>query len=276
MIPESCNIMKNNRRAVAGRQQTLLQMVTEKGEISVDELAERFAVSPMTIRRDLSVLADKGLLVRNHGSASSVSMAEKLDREKKGTMVWRNAISSYAATLVEDGETLFINGSRTALGLLNYIGDKNVRVITNNGWVLNEKYPDNIRIRLTGGDVYEHVLIGEFAVESLLGFYADKLFIGCAAVYEDGEFRYDIPTEIGINEMMISRTNGGVYILADHSKLKKRDEKSMVYGSFRYSIPVTLITDEEADPVILQSLVNTGIRVLTISLNGQLTEGISE
>ena len=267
--------MKNNRKVVDDRQQAMLQMVLSRGEISVKELSEQLSVSAMTIRRDLSFLEKKGLLVRNHGSASSVAIAEKMKRGDGSTTVWRDALSKYAATLVEDGDTLFINGSRTALELLNYVGDKKVRVITNNGWALNGKYPENVRIRITGGDIYEHVLIGEYAVESLLGFKADKLFIGCAAVYEDGEFRYDIPTEIGINEMMISRTSGGVFILADHSKLKKKETKSMVYGSFRYSTPVTLITDEQADPQILKTLCSTGIKVRTVSIEGEFKEDIS-
>lgn len=267
--------MKNNRRAVEGRQQDLLQLVLTHGEISVDELAERFAVSPMTIRRDLSLLSQKGLLVRRHGSAVSVSFSEKMKREESNTQIWRDAISVYAATLVEDGDSLFINGSRTALGLIRYTGDKNIRIITNNGWVIHENYPENVRVRLTGGDLYEYVLIGERAVESLIGENADKLFIGCAAVYEDGEFRYDIPTEIGINEMMISRTKGPVYILADHSKLRKNETQSMVYGAFRYSIPITFITDELADTEILFALRNTGIRVLTVTLDGKLKEEIS-
>ena len=100
-------------------------------------------------------------------------------------------------------------------------GEKKIRVITNNGWALDGKYPEGVQLRILGGYVYEHILVGEYAVESLIGLSADKLFVGCAAVYWDGKFRYDIPSEIGINEMMVSRTKGEIYVLADHSKFRR-------------------------------------------------------
>ncbi len=267
--------MKNNRRAIEDRQQALLQMVLEQGVISVEEMAERLTVSPMTIRRDLSNLSKRGLLIRKHGSAASIPFDEEMKRKDRSVTAYRDAISIYAASLVEDGNMLFINGSRTALNLLNYTGEKKVRVITNNGWAVEGKYPKNVSIRMTGGDIYEHVLVGQYAVETLIGLSADKLFVGCAAIYADGQFRYDIPSEIGINEMMVSRTNGEIYVLADYTKFHETEELVMVYGCFRYPVPVTLITNEEADPEILRKIRNTGIRILTVSLNGELTGNIS-
>ena len=256
--------MRNNRKAVEDRQAELLRMVTSEEEVPVEELAEKLGVSAMTIRRDLSLLNRRGLLIRTHGKALSLSYAEKKQQENHIVAECRDRISRYAAGLVKDGETLFINGSRTALGLLRYLEEKRVRVITNNGWVLDEQYPENVRVRLLGGDLYDHVLIGEYVVESLIGLRADKLFIGCAAVYENGAFRYDIPTEIGINEMMISRTKGKIYVLADHTKLQDRDVTGTVYGSCRYNIPVTLVTDDGADPGILEKLRAEGIETVVV------------
>ncbi len=256
--------MKNNREAVEKRHRELLQIITEAGEISVAELAQKMNVTPMTIRRDLHVLAAGGNVVHAHGKAVSAEYAAKGSREDEERNFCRDILSSYAAGLVEDGDTLFINGSRTALNLLHYIPDRSVTAITNNGWAVDGNYPDNIRIRLIGGDIYDHVMVGEYVVQSLLRMHADKLFIGCAAIYEDGEFRYDIPTEIGINEMMISRTRGKTYILADHTKLQKRTSNISSYGSCRYTVPVTLITDEMADPAILSRLRDSGIEIVTV------------
>ena len=267
--------MKNNRRAVSERQNQLLNMVISKGEISVEELAESLSVSAMTIRRDLGILSERGLLIRKHGSAESVNFSGINSKSNPDIIACRNALSIYAASLVGDGDKIFINGSRTALNLLNYTGEKKVRVITNNGWSLDGKYPENVQIRLIGGYVYEHILVGEYAVESLIGLSADKLFVGCAAVYWDGQFRYDIPSEIGINEMMVSRTEGDIYVLADHSKLRNKED-AMIYGCFRYPVPVTLVTDEKADPEILSKLRSTGLKVLIVSMDGSLKEDISQ
>lgn len=267
--------MKNNRRAVDDRQKELLNLVISHGEISVEELAERLSVSEMTVRRDLALLSERGLLIRRHGSAASNEATEILNKFKPEILESRDAISVFASTLVNDGDKIFINGSRTALNLLNYTGEKKIRVITNNGWALDGKYPEGVQLRILGGYVYEHILVGEYAVESLIGLSADKLFVGCAAVYWDGKFRYDIPSEIGINEMMVSRTKGEIYVLADHSKLRDKDD-AMIYGCFRYPVPVTLVTDEKADPNILRQLRSTGLRVLIVSMDGTLKEDISQ
>ena len=266
--------MKNNRRAVEDRQKQLLNLVRSQGEISVEEISEKLSVSAMTIRRDLAVLSERGLLIRKHGSAASFSYDGRINTSDHDIIASRNAISIFAATLVDDGDKIFINGSRTALNLLNFTGSKKVRVFTNNGWALEGKYPENVTIRMTGGYIYEHILVGEYAVESLINFNADKLFVGCAAVYWDGQFRYDIPSEIGMNEMMVSRTEGEIYILADHSKLRDKEDE-MVYGCFRYPVPVTLVTDEKADPALLDMLHSTGLRILIVSMDGRLKEEIS-
>lgn len=267
--------MKNNRRAVEERQKQLLNMVRSQGEITVEEISEKLSVSAMTIRRDLAALSERGLLVRKHGSASSFSFDGRYNDLTPDIVECRNAISIFAASLVDDGDKIFINGSRIALNLLNYTGSKKIRVFTNNGWALEGKYPENVVIRMTGGYISEHILVGEYAVESLINSNADKLFVGCAAVYWDGQFRYDIPSEIGLNEMMVSRTEGAIYVLADHSKLRDRGDE-LVYGCFRYSVPVTLVTDEKADQNVLKKLSSTGLKILTVSLDGQLKEDISQ
>ena len=80
--------------------------------------------------------------------------------------------------------------------------------------------------------------------------------------YEDAEFRYDIPTEIGINELMVSRTGKSVFVLADHTKLLRRETKDNAYGSISYDSPITLITDAYADREIIKKLEEHGMRVL--------------
>lgn len=256
--------MKNNRSDVQQRQQRILKLVREKGEIKVDDIVRMFGISSMTVRRDLRVLEDRKLLIRSHGGALSADSARTADAKKEAHRIeiCREAISAYAAGLLNTGDTLFINGSRTALNAVRYVGDKSIRVITNNGWVLDEELPAGVTVRVIGGDMHGHIMVGEYVVKNLLGMRADKTLIGCSAVYEDGEFQYDIPTEIGINEAMISRTEGDLIILADHSKLQRRKNRINAYGGCTYNRPSKLITDELADPEIVRSLENCGIDVV--------------
>ena len=256
--------MKNNRKTVEERQRSILELVNVRGEISVEELSALCNVSPMTVRRDLSLLDSGGMLRRLHGRAVTIDRAEKLEEAQPDVRNCRESISRYAASLVSDRDALFINGSRTALNLLRYLNGKQVKVTTNNGWALMEPYPDNINLHILGGELYGRIMIGEFVLQNILQMSANKAFFGCAAIYDDGEFRYDIPTEIGINEMMLSRTRGEFYILADHTKLQKRETRINTYGSFRYNHEVKLITDELADPEMIGQLEETGIRVTTV------------
>ena len=162
---------------------------------------------------------------------------------------------------MSDRDTLFINGSLTALDMLSYVKDRKVTVYTNNCYAVERTFPDGVSIHLTGGEVREHVMIGDYVMRNLLNLSADKTFIGCAAVYDDGEFRYDIPTEIGINEAMISMTDKEIYILADHSKIGR----SGTFASFLLEKKGCIITDNLAPMSVIDRLRNSGMEVIRVS-----------
>ena len=256
--------MKNNRKAVEERHLKILNMIRERGEVKVEELAELFQISPMTVRRDMQYLEEEKLISRIHGGAVSLEKANMLLSQDEKISLCRERISEYASRFIDDGDTLFINGSRTALNMLKYAENKKVMVYTNNCWGIGEKYPDDVTIRFTGGEVRNNVMVGEYVMRNLLSMTADKTFLGCAAVYDDGEFRYDIPTEIGINEAMISRTKKALYVLADHTKIKRREALGNVYGSCVYEQSCTLITDDNANPAVVEQLRRYGIHVILV------------
>lgn len=259
--------MKNNQKAVRQRRQQILQMVLTAGEITVSDIAQAHNISDMTVRRDLQYLENQNLIWRTHGGANSIEKARDMKRFSEDIHLCRESISEYAARFVNDGDTLFINGSRTALNLLKYVERKKVLVFTNNGWSVGEKYPDGVTICLTGGELRNHVMVGEYVMRYLLSINVDKIFLGCAAVYDDGEFRYDIPTEIGINEALISRTGNKLFVLADHSKLVKRSDHENFYGSSTYDRQITLITDEKSDKATLEQLRGRGMEVISVPIH---------
>ena len=257
--------MKNTRKSVEERQLNILKAVNQRGEIKVEDLVELYGISAMTARRDLQYLEDRQMLFRPHGGAMSLERSRYTKLITPEIAVYRDKISRYASNLLEDGDTIFINASKTALGILKFVNDKHITAITNNGWVFEEQYPDNVSIHITGGQVRGKAMVGDYVMRNLLDMSVDKTFVGCAAVYDNGEFRYDIPTEIGINEAMISRTRESFYILADHTKLMHGSERSSLYGSFIYEQPVTLITDDMADPDILDRLRGFGMEIVVVS-----------
>lgn len=255
--------MKRDRKSVDERQNRILQMIREQGEVKVEDLAKTFDISLMTVRRDLQYLEEQKLISRFYGGATVVNQRHVMTREEEISM-YRDLISKYAAQFVEDGDHLFINGSRTALNMLEYVERQHVSVMTNNGWAVGKQFPKGVNVTLTGGEVRSHIMIGDYVMRNLLNITAGKTFLGCAAVYENGEFRYDIPTEIGINEAMITHTTKELYILADHTKIMSGSAHQNEYGSCTYEGSWTLITDELANATTIERLRQTGRKVIQV------------
>jgi len=258
--------MKRDQSSVERRRSQILKKIREEEEVKVEELAQEFGLSCMTVRRDLQYLEDRNLVTRFYGGAT-VNPEYRCASAEEELALYRRQLSRYAATKVLNGETLFINGSMAALGILDYITAHNVHVITNNGNAVNKKHHKGVSVTLTGGELRDHVMVGESVMRFLLNSTADRTFLGCAGVTPNGEFCYNIPTEIGINETMIARTTKELYILADHTKLNNPENLLAKYGSCTYDRQVMLITDEKADPKTVASLRSLGIEVHQVSLN---------
>lgn len=256
--------MKNSKANVEARQKNILQYVRKAGEVNSYDLVDEFKISIMTVRRDLEELEQKHLLKRTHGGACTLDYVKGSKSLSKNIRICRDLISRYASSLIKDNDRIFINGSRTALKMLEYVGNKNVTVYTNNGLAFGRKFPENVSIHITGGELRNHILVGDATMRNILDVTANKTFIGCWAVYDDGAFLYNIPNEIGINEAMISRTTEDLYILADHSKLQRHDNLESSYGSCIYDRKVTLITDNQADTEIIEKLRASGIEIIIV------------
>ena len=256
--------MKNSKANVEARQKNILQYVRKAGEVNSYDLVDEFKISIMTVRRDLEELEQKHLLKRTHGGACTLDYVKGSKSLSKNIRMCRDLISRYASSLIKDNDRIFINGSRTALKMLEYVGNKNVTVYTNNGLAFGRKFPENVSIHMTGGELRNHILVGDATMRNILDVTANKTFIGCWAVYDDGAFLYNLPNEIGINEAMISRTTEDLYILADHSKLQRHDNLESSYGSCIYDRKVTLITDNQADTEIIEKLRASGIEIIIV------------
>lgn len=252
--------MKRDRQSVQDRHTRILSLLRERREIKVEELAQIFGVSPMTIRRDLQHLEDRGLVSRFYGGAVAEQRLPS-PGEADQVKLYRELISRYAATLVSEGDHIFINGSKTALGMLDYVEHANIRVFTNNGLVCQRKYPANLRITLSGGDVrgQNGILTGDCTMRNLLMEQAGKAFIGCTGISPNGELLCGIPTELAINETMMSHSNR-YYILADHTKIGVVG----TYASLHLEKMGTVITDEMAPEAVLEQLRFIGMRVIQV------------
>lgn len=220
--------MKKTQSIVSKRRERILDYLSTNETINTNELAEKLDISPLTLRRDLQALDDEGLIVRYYGGAklaTNINNDNTINSEEDAIDSMYNqkkhTIAKYAANLIDDGDTIFINSSSTALLILEYLDNKRVYVVTNNGKALQSTVGPNIELVLTGGQVYERKqsLIGEFATYILSKITADKCFLGVSGIAADSGISTSVLQETLVNHEMINRCSGPVYVLADSSKV---------------------------------------------------------
>ena len=108
--------MKVSKAIVNDRRIKIMRQIEEKRSVSVDELVEKYHVSPITIRRDLQYWEDKGAIIRNYGGASLIQ--EFVEDAEYERTTFQKAIAKRAALYIEEDDVIFINSSTTALSTI--------------------------------------------------------------------------------------------------------------------------------------------------------------
>jgi DeoR/GlpR family transcriptional regulator of sugar metabolism len=254
------NIISKNR------QKLIIDQLNNKGSVTVTELSSYLKVSPITIRRDLDKLDERGFLARTHGGAMiHQDIQNEHPFNEKNTMQIREkaAIGRVAANLVKDGDTLFINSGSTVLEVLKNIKDKHVRVVTNNTVATAIPLDPKVEIILVGGEYRDssHSLIGEFAQIVLSQIYASITILGVNGVDVDHGLTTSVFPETSINKTMIERSRGLVIVVADSTKMG-------VVSNF-VTAPITsattLVVDNAITKEMTQKFTNIGLEVITAS-----------
>lgn len=255
--------VKRERAYVENRRKEIIKLLQLNPELSVEGLAKELNVSVITIRRDLQILEEEKYLVRFYGGAKLIK-TNQVDE----VACYRELIARYAASLIEDGDSLFINTSKNALQTIKYINRRNVTVITNNGKAINCEHSPGVSIILTGGELRypKEAMVGDVAIRNLQLINAKKAFIGCSGISVVAGMTTEIANEVSINELMISHTSQEVYILADHTKIGKNSSfTSCSIKKVKY-----LITDEKAPKEEIEKMKAAGVKVHQVSLGDNI------
>lgn len=164
------------------RQLEIIKLLNNERKIEVTKLSELLSVSQVTIRKDLVLLEQQGVLVREHGYAT-LNNSDDINMRLANRFDSKQQIAKLAATFVHDGETIMIeSGSCCALLALEIVNKKsNVTIITNSAFIANyiRKSNDN-KVILLGGEYQKQsqVMVGPLVRKCVEAFYVDKLFIG--------------------------------------------------------------------------------------------------
>ena len=244
------------------RQQKTLELVRERGYISIEELAQYFDVTPQTIRRDINQLADEGLLRRYHGGAAHDSSVENTEYTMcVGYMLEEKLrIAEAVAAAVPDHASLFINiGTTTesiAHALLNHTG---LKIITNNlnvAKILSTKEDFEVliasgRVRPDGG------VIGQATADFFKQFKADYALIGISGIDEDGTLLDFDFQEVCVSQEILSSARQ-VFLAADSSKFGRN---AMIrLGSLKQVD--SIFTDQQPNEQYLKTIHDLGVNLV--------------
>jgi DeoR family transcriptional regulator of aga operon len=188
------------------------------------DLGEALGVSEATVRRDLEWLESQGILERTHGGAilsQRMSLEAEYGHRAQTHPEEKQSIGAMAASLVEDGDVIFVNSGTTTTQVLSHIRRRaDVTVLTNNVRAVLECCEAGFELILLGGSFWPRAIsvVGRFATEPLRQVYANKAFIGVDGISLKYGCTVPASGEAEIVRLMIQRTRGPVTVMADHSK----------------------------------------------------------
>lgn len=210
------------------RRMDIFNLVTKEGKARVEDLAERFKVSSVTIRSDLNFLEKNEFIIRSHGSAipNAGMIAELTVHEKRRrNLGFKSLIGKAAAKLISSGDTVILDSGTTTREIASHMkAVENVVVMTNGLDVAMElASAPGVEVLISGGVLRKSAMSfsGSQAEASLKNFRFDKVFLGV-----DGfDLRVGITThneqEASLNRLMCEISEQ-VIAVADSTKFGKR------------------------------------------------------
>ena len=209
------------------RHSIIVELVNSRGSVKLSELCAELDASESTIRRDLNVLSERGILTKVHGGAISNNdnfFNYENDVEKKSILYVeeKEKIAQYAASLIEDGDLIFIDAGTTTEKMIAHLPKKNVTFVTNG--FINAKNLSQLgfKVFIPGGEIKlsTEAIVGAECVLSLQQYNFNKCFVGANGISRSGGLSTPDKNE-AIAKSTAIKNSKKVYILADHSKFGK-------------------------------------------------------
>lgn len=208
------------------RQAFILERVREDGAVRVADLVRELGVSDMTVRRDLEILDERGLLEKVHGGATSIAGSAMFEPgfAAKSSMqqAEKDAIADAAVGLAEPGMAVAVSAGTTTYALAQRLAAvPGITVVTNSirvADVLHAVGRADQTIILTGGvRTPSEALAGPFAVAALRTIHVDVVFIGVHGMDPHSGFTCPNLLEADTDRALIE-AGRRLVVVADHSK----------------------------------------------------------
>lgn len=245
------------------RRKKILEILRRDGQVRVAQLSDALGATVVTIRSDLDALEQDGYLERTQGGAIQTMKNYynlEFQRRKQEHMENKKAIAAAAASLVRDGDTLFINsGTTTYFTAVELKQRKNLNVVTNSISVAVELGGlPTFRVILLGGDISAQYSFtyGEDVKEQISRYRANWAILSVDGVNPGTGITTYHAEESAIDRIMVERAQTPV-IVADSSKLG-RESFSRIST---LSSGTILVTDRNADAALIRQVQEEGVDV---------------
>ncbi len=258
------NIMKEGRNTLK-RRSAILDILKEKGKISVNDLSTKFNISVVSIRNDLAHLEKKGLLIKTRGGAiksQPVNFDLSLNQKLKINYAEKQRIGKKAAEYVNNGDSVVIDSGSTTLEVAKNLEEFKINLITNS-LPIADLCADfkEVDVIIPGGELRAEMrsLIGPITVKTISEFHCDIAFIGADSISVEGGIYTPLISEASISRAMIKIAKK-VIVVVDSSKFSR---KSLAKISSLKHID-TIITDQNISKSDLIKLKDFNIEIILV------------
>jgi DeoR/GlpR family transcriptional regulator of sugar metabolism len=247
------------------RTDAIMQELRARRAVYVHQLADKFYVSPSTIRRDLKLLEQKGLLRRTYGGAvlienasNEIPYAVRHSENKEA----KDIICELASDLVSADQFIFLDPTSTAAFMVPHLQNKaNLKILTTSAQIALDclEHLPTAQIYCTGGwlSSFSRGFVGEAARQRIAEFHTDILFFSARSISLENGITDVNEEDIFLKQQMIKGTRQAVF-LCDHTKFDK--------VSYRLVCNIRdidyLVTDRRPDDIWLNRLEASGVEVI--------------
>lgn len=248
------------------RRTRLIDIIRVRGFAALDELVRELGVSESTVRRDLDALEEQGAAKRTHGgvlySGGMPRLAEFDDRQPANWAAKR-AIAARAATIINDGETVLLDGGTTTYEVARLLVGRSLQVVTNSLPVANlfasEARTDLV---LLGGYVSPRtgVCLGPYANDLLSRLHVTTTVLSAAGISEEGLFNAHLL--LAETEQAMLRAAGRCIVVADSSKFGRKS-LTLVAGLDAVD---TVVSDEGLPSQWREFVAKAGVELLVTDI----------
>jgi DeoR/GlpR family transcriptional regulator of sugar metabolism len=245
------------------RMERIMELLARKGYQSVNELAAELKVSDMTVRRYLDRLEERELIKRTHGGAFAGQDMIEVDYRIRETVhrEEKEAIGMRAFSMIQPGESVFIDAGTTSSFLAYAINDtKRITVVTNSLVVARAlENKANVQCFLLGGTVHgaTHSLVGQLAESALGQFRFNRAFLGTSAIDLAAGLSQSTFEEIPVKRKAAQQATQ-VVVLADSSKFNRQ----VTFLFMALSEVNVIITDPSLPADTARAVQDLGVEVL--------------